>query len=382
LKPEERPQVDPRTWSGESFVAGRGLPLMREITLRRTLFAKLAGAQALLFFVLGAVLLVAIERVFDTRQLLELTIGLAVAAVLSSVLAAALIFRAWSRRLRALTEAVDRFREGGFAEPLRLTSFNANGDDIDQLGIAVQEMSERIAQQLQLLAHTEVSRRELLANVSHDLRTPLASMQGYLETLLLKHGTIPSEEERGYLEVAAKHSERLGQLIRDLFQLTKLEAREVKPQCEEFSMSELIQDVVQKFTLTAEKRGVRLETQVSQQHVHVYADIGMIESVLENLLENAIRHTPAGGVIRLDVSPAPGRLTIRVADSGRGIPDDELKNIFDRYYHVDRGEMSDIGRTGLGLAITRHIVELHGGTIIVASALGEGTTFSFDLPTC
>ena len=147
-------------------------------------------------------------------------------------------------------------------------------------------------------------------------------------------------------------------------------------------MSELIQDVVQKFTLTAEKRGVRLETQVSQQHVHVYADIGMIESVLENLLENAIRHTPAGGVIRLDVSPAPGRLTIRVADSGRGIPDDELKNIFDRYYHVDRGEMSDIGRTGLGLAITRHIVELHGGTIIVASALGEGTTFSFDLPTC
>jgi len=174
LKPEERPQVDPRTWSGESFVAGRGLPLMREITLRRTLFAKLAGAQALLFFVLGAVLLVAIERVFDTRQLLELTIGLAVAAVLSSVLAAALIFRAWSRRLRALTEAVDRFREGGFAEPLRLTSFNANGDDIDQLGIAVQQMSERIAQQLQLLAHTEVSRRELLANVSHDLRTPLA----------------------------------------------------------------------------------------------------------------------------------------------------------------------------------------------------------------
>ncbi|HEY0722802.1 MAG TPA: ATP-binding protein, partial [Pyrinomonadaceae bacterium] len=381
-KPEERSQVDPRTWSGERFVAGTGLPLMREITLRRTLFAKLAGAQAFLFFVLGAVLLVAIDRGFDTRQLLELTVGLAIAAVLSSVLAAALIFHAWSRRLRALTEAVDRFREGGFAEPLRLTSFDANGDDVDQLAIAVQEMSERIARQLQLLAHTEVSRRELLANVSHDLRTPLASMQGYLETLLLKHGTIPSEEERGYLEVAAKHSERLGQLIRDLFQLTKLEAREVKPQCEEFSMSELIQDVVQKFTLTAQKRGVRLETQVSQQQVHVYADIGMIESVLENLMENAIRHTPAGGVIRLEVSPAPDRLTIRVADSGRGIPDDELKNIFDRYYHVDRGEMSDIGRTGLGLAITRHIVELHGGTINVASALGEGTTFSFDLPTC
>ena len=173
---------------------------------------------------------------------------------------------------------------------------------------------------------------------------------------------------------------RLGKLIRDLFQLTKLEAHEVRPQCEEFPVAELIQDVVQKFALAAGKRHVRLEVRVPQQQAHVFADIGMIESVLENLMENAIRHTPAGGVVRLEVSPGERRLTIRVVDSGRGIPDDELKNIFDRYYHVDRGEKSDIGRTGLGLAITRHIVELHGGTIDVASTLDQGTTFSFDLP--
>jgi signal transduction histidine kinase len=105
----------------------------------------------------------------------------------------------------------------------------------------------------------------------------------------------------------------------------------------------------------------------------------MIESVLENLMENAIRHTPSGGSILLQVLPAQERLTIRVADTGRGIPGDELRNIFDRYYHVDRGEMSDIGRTGLGLAITRHVVELHGGVISVESILGKGTTFSFDL---
>jgi len=376
---EDPSQVGPRTWNGEGLAAEAARPLMREIHLRKALFAKLAVTQAILFFVLGAGFLLATEHVFDARRLLELATGLAIAAVLSSLLAALLIFHVWSRRLRALTEAVDRFRESGFAEPLRLTSFNAKGDDIDKLGVAVREMSERIAQQLQLLSRTEISRRELLANVSHDLRTPLASMQGYLETLLLKHGTIPPEEERGYLEVAARHSERLGKLIRDLFQLTKLEAREVKPMCEEFPISELIQDVVQKFALTAGKRGVRQEIQVPQQQVHVFADIGMIESVLENLMENAIRHTPAGGVIRVEVLPAPDRLTIRVIDKGRGIPDHELKNIFDRYYHVDRGEMSYIGRTGLGLAITRHIVELHGGAITVVSTLGEGTTFSFDL---
>src|SRR5207245_7529794 len=113
-----------------------------------------------------------------------------------------------------------------------------SGDDIARLSAAVEGMSERIAEQLALLEQTEVRRRELLANVSHDLRTPLASMQGYLEILLLKHGTLRPEEERSYLEVAAKHSERLGQLIRDLFQLTKLAAREVKPQCEDFTIEE------------------------------------------------------------------------------------------------------------------------------------------------
>ena len=353
---------------------------MQEINVLKTLYAKLAGTQAIVFFFLGAVFLLATQRIFEGLRFLELATDLVIGAVLFSLLAGLLIFQVLTRRLRALTAAVDRFRESGFVQPIRLASVNPKGDDIDQLGVAVQEMSERIAQQLELLALTDLRRRELLANVSHDLRTPLASMQGYLETLLLKHGTIPQEEERGYLEVAAKHSERLGKLIRDLFQLTKLEAHEVKPQSEDFPMSELVQDVMQKFELAAGKRGVRLDSRLPQQHIQVHADIGMIESVLENLMENAIRHTPAGGVILLEVVPKLDRVTIRVIDTGRGIPDNELPNIFDRYYHVDRGEISDIGRTGLGLAITRHVVELHGGTISVESVLGKGTTFSFDLP--
>lgn len=353
---------------------------MQASNVLRTLHAKLTGSQAIVFFVLGAIFLVATERILEGHRFFELATDLVIGTILFSLLAELLIFKVLTRRLRALTEAVDRFRDSGFVQPIRLASVNPKGDDVDQLGVAVQEMSERITQQLELLAQTDVRRRELLANVSHDLRTPLASMQGYLETLLLRHGTIPAEEERGYLEVAAKHSERLGKLIRDLFQLTKLEAHEVKAQREGFLISELVQDVVQKFELAAERRGIRLDSGLPHQHIHVHADIGMIESVLENLMENALRHTPAGGVILLEVVPKVDRVAIRVMDSGRGIPDNELPNIFDRYYRVDRGEMSDIGRTGLGLAITRHIVELHGGRITVESALGKGTTFSFDLP--
>ena len=346
----------------------------------KTLSTKLAGAQAIVFFALGVGFILATERMFEGQRLLELATDLGIGVVVFSLLAALLVFNFLTRRLRVLAVAVDRFRDSGFTQPIHLTSANPKGDDIDRLGAAVQEMSERIAEQLDLLGQTDVRRRELLANVSHDLRTPLASMQGYLETLLLKHGTLSPEEERSYLEVAAKHSERLGRLIRDLFQLTKLEAHELKPQREAFPVAELVQDVVQKFQLAANKRSLQLSSRLAIQHAQVYADIGMIESVLENLIENAMRHTSAG-VVQVEVVPLDkARVAVRVVDTGRGIPSDELPGIFDRYYRVNRGEASDAGNTGLGLAITRHIVELHGGKIQVESVPASGTTFSFDLP--
>ncbi len=347
----------------------------------KTLSAKLAGAQAIVFFALGVGFILATEKMFEGRRLLELATDLGIGVVVFALLAALLVFNFLTRRLRVLAVAVDRFRDSGFTQPIQLTSANPSGDDIDRLGAAVQEMSERIAEQLDLLGQTDMRRRELLANVSHDLRTPLASMQGYLETLLLKHGSLSPEEERSYLEVAAKHSERLGRLIRDLFQLTKLEAHELEPQCESFSVAELVQDVVQKFQLAADKRSLQLSSRLAIQHKQVHADIGMIESVLENLIENAMRHTAAGGIVRVEVAPLDkSRVAVRVVDTGRGIPSDQLPSIFDRYYRVNRGEASDAGSTGLGLAITRHIVELHGGKIQVESVPDRGSTFSFDLP--
>ena len=269
----------------------------------KTLSTRLAASQAILFFVLGVGFIVATERIFEGGRLLELATDLGIGVVVFSLFAALLVFNFLTRRLRALAVAVDRFRDSGFTEPIRLASASSNGDDIDRLGANVQEMSERIAEQLRLLGQTDERRRELLANVSHDLRTPLASMQGYLETLLLRHGTLRAEEERSYLEVAAKHSERLGKLIQDLFQLTKLEAHELKPERESFPVAELVQDVVQKFQLAADKREIRLASVLADQHAQVHADIGMIESVLENLIENAIRHTPAGGAVRVEVLP-------------------------------------------------------------------------------
>jgi len=300
-------------------------------------------------------------------------------ALLASLLGALLVYLLLMRRLRSLTRAVIDFQEGELARPLCLPGIDAAGDGIDRLGAAVQLMSERMVRQVEQLHQGQALRLELLANISHDLRTPLASMQGYLEILLLKHASMPPEEQRSYLEIATRHGERLGRLITDLFHLSKLEAHELAPQIESFSVAELVQDLVQKFRLAAEKRGLRVESVLSGQQFQVDGDIAMIETVLENLIENAMRNTPAGGRIRVEVEPGAGRVHVRVADTGRGIAAEDLTRIFERYYHRDRSVAGETGGTGLGLAIVRRIVELHGGAVSVQSEPGKGTVFGFDL---
>jgi signal transduction histidine kinase len=300
-------------------------------------------------------------------------------ALLASLLGALLVYVLLMQRLRSLIRAVIGFREGDLARPLSLPGANAAGDGIDRLGAAVQGMSERMVRQVEQLHHAQALRLELLANISHDLRTPLASMQGYLEILLLKHATMPPEEQLSYLEIATRHSERLGRLISDLFQLSKLEAHELTPQLEPFSVAELVQDLVQKFRLAAEKRGLKLDSVLSGQQFQVDGDIAMIETVLENLIENAMRNTPRDGRIRVEVEPCDGRVAVRVADTGCGIAQEDLTRIFERYFHQDRSTAGEPGGTGLGLAIVRRIVELHGGAMSVESTPGQGTVFGFDL---
>ncbi len=346
----------------------------------RSLYAKLSIVLMTVFVLIGGTFILTTERMFGARRLLELASELVVGAVAFSLLAALIVFNLLTRRLRVLAAALDAFSPGNVGQPLRLPFANPHGDEIDRLGSAFQAMAERIASQLEQLKRNDEQQRELLANVSHDLRTPLASMQGYLEILLLKHGTLPPEEERNYLEVAVRHSERLGKLVRDLFELTKLEAREVRLDEETFPLTELVQDVVQKFQLSAEKHGLSLQHHCGDAVPAVRADIGLIERVLENLIENALRHTPANGIVRVELGTAADRAVVRVSDTGHGIAPEHLSSIFERYYRSGRGADHRDGGAGLGLAISRRIVELHGGRIEVDSTLGVGTTFSFDLP--
>jgi signal transduction histidine kinase len=227
---------------------------------------------------------------------------------------------------------------------------------------------------------TDALRRELVANVSHDLRTPLASLRGYLQTLQMKEGLLSSEEQRRYVEIASKNTEKLVRLVDELFELAKLESREIVACLEPFNLAELAQDVLQKFELLAEQKRVRLGCQYRDDLPFVMADIGLIERVLQNLLDNALRHTPEGGAVTIDLSPGSRHIVVRVTDTGSGVPEDAMPHIFDRHFRVGADDGMAGHGAGLGLAIVRRIVELHGSSIEATSAPGAGSTFSFPLP--
>ncbi|MBT2324665.1 HAMP domain-containing histidine kinase [Variovorax paradoxus] len=301
-------------------------------------------------------------------------------AVASGAVAALYISWRTARRLKRLADAVDAFARGGCIDSLHVAGADAGGDEIDRLAAHVEQMSARIGEQFTEIERGVARRRELLANVSHDLRTPLASMQGYLELLLLRHGSLPAAEERNYLETAVRHSERLGRLVGDLFDLTRLEAAEALPQPEAFSLAELAQDVAQKFALDARARKVELRADGGEGSgaVRTQADIGMVERVLENLLDNALRHTAAGGIVTIEFGGDTHRAWLAVRDTGCGIPPAELAGIFDRYERADRSTPG--AQNGLGLAIAQRIVRLHGGELSATSIAGAGSCFAFDLP--
>jgi signal transduction histidine kinase len=163
-------------------------------------------------------------------------------------------------------------------------------------------------------------------------------------------------------------------------ELAKLDSYDIRAEREPFNLSELVQDVVQKFQLMAKKKQIDLSTTCEQNLPFVNADIGLIERVLENLIENALQNTPPGGNVRLHLTPDRQNVAVQVSDTGHGIPAKDLPRIFTRSYQLDKSRKSDQGHSGLGLAITKKILELHDRTIDVVSSLGSGTTFSFQLP--
>lgn len=345
-------------------------------------FASPEEVQGYLYIVLGGRATDSAIQMLQGSYILRLSTGLAAGGLIFVLIAGMLLFRLLTQRLRKLANAVEGFRQSDFAEPTDLYRPRSRlNDEIDRLGTVIGQMAERIQQQFKDLKAADAQRRELITNVSHDLRTPLAALQGYLETLLIKAGQLSPDEQEHYLHTALKHSERLGKLVGELFELSKLDAHQVSAKFETFSPAELVQDVVQKFQLLAEQRRINVHTAITATPF-IRADLGMIERVLTNLLDNALRHTPENGSVSVILEHTGNKVKLTIQDTGSGINQHELPHIFERFYRAPRTQRE--GETlgaGLGLAISKRIVELHGGDIEAHSVPNQGSSFSFSLPT-
>lgn len=303
-----------------------------------------------------------------------------IASLFVAVVIGLLIFSVLTKRLQHLLATVRNYREGSYEGRMEEVGRTPPRDELDELGTAIYDMSLRIESQIQALEDVDHTRRELIANVSHDLRTPLASMQGYIETLIVKGEKLSEEQRRQFLGVAHKHSKRLNELVSELFELSKLESSSTEPKWEKFPLMELVHDTVQEFSLRANERDIDITAQCADSNAMVVADIAMIQRVLDNLLDNAMRHTPRGGSISLLIRREAERVRIEVKDTGRGISSHDIPHIFDRFYRPETESAKESEGHGLGLAIVKRILELHRSTVDVYSEPDHGTAFVFWLP--
>ncbi len=234
------------------------------------------------------------------------------------------------------------------------------------------------------LRRLEVIRRDFVANVSHELRTPLTAIKGYAETLLGSAGD-ERETARRFLAIIDRHSERLGRLINDLLTLSDLELGRTPMRLNAVAVGSAVDDVLQIFAEPVARAGVRVEAQVAPGLTPVHADGDRLRQVLINLVDNAIKYTPVGGNVLVRAMPAAGvehagMVEIAIEDSGIGIPAQDLPRLTERFFRVDKARSRELGGTGLGLAIVKHIVQAHGGSLAISSALGQGTTVRVFFP--
>ena len=229
------------------------------------------------------------------------------------------------------------------------------------------------------LRRLERVRRDFVANVSHEFKTPLTAIQGFAETLL--GGALEDRaNRRRFVEIIREHARRLARLTDDLLKLSRIEAGRLELALRPIRVAALVNGCVETARLKAEPRGLRLSACLPSDLPQVLADGAQLGEVLQNLLDNALQYTPAGGQVEVKVHSTGREVIFTVEDTGIGIPESDLERIFERFYRVDAARSREAGGTGLGLSIARHIVEAHGGKIWVESAVGSGSRFHFSIP--
>lgn len=331
--------------------------------------------EGYVYAILGGQAYEQLAKDISQNYILQVALASIVVLLLMGFILAWLMVRILTRPLKQLTHSVVQFQQHD-----NVDSVTAKGDEIAVLQQAFSDMKSRINQQMNQIKAADQNRRDLISNVSHDLRTPLSSVQGYLDTLVIKGDVLSEAEKVQFMATASKHCQRLNQLVGDLFELSKLDSLAIQPKMEPFSMAELMQDVSMAFQHQCSERQITMAVSVPDSPCEVVADIGLIQRVLENLIGNAVKHTEAGGQVALKLVTQNDNFQVVVEDTGCGISEEELPHIFERLYRAENSATSQNNSSGLGLAIVKKIIELHNSSIQVVSQLGQGSAFTFEMP--
>jgi len=303
-------------------------------------------------------------------------------ALAISIVLAAIITRSVTRPMQHVAQAADRIAGGDYSQRVPVEGSSE-----------VQEMATNFNAMTQKVRDTQQSQRDFLANVTHELKTPLTSIQGFSQAI--KDGlTHEPESIRKSAAIIHDEANRMGRLVSELLDLARIESGQIVMRSEPVKIDQLLLSVIEKLTLRAQQGSIALDAQIPIDLPALNGDGDRLAQVFSNLIDNALKHTPAGGKVTVSArsmsgssivrrgKPWPGGIEVIVADTGSGIPPEDLPHIFDRFYQVDksRARSSGGGNLGLGLAIVKQIVVGHGGSINVESVVGLGTKFSVTLP--
>ncbi|MDR0857446.1 MAG: HAMP domain-containing protein [Oscillospiraceae bacterium] len=291
------------------------------------------------------------------------------------------------RPLKNLGAGMNRFKTGELTIPLKPEGNNEVSDLVpifnDLMENVRKSQAEKEAEQERKEAEhlrTEQQQRDFVADVSHELKTPITSVRSYAETLVAEDDELDPETRKYFLNVILNESDRMTKLVQDLLVLFKFDAGEIPFSFETFDLTEAVRRVYEAMALEAEKHGLSVTLDCGTEPLLCYGDRDRIEQVLMNVVSNAVRYTPEGGRIEISAYSGMSTLVAAVRDSGIGIPESDMPRLFDRFYRVDKARARANGGSGLGLAIAKEIVERHKGTIEIESEVGVGTTMRVRLP--
>ncbi len=306
---------------------------------------------------------------------LRLGIRLLFFTLLGSLLLGLVAIWYQTKNLSTINKVIHQFLDGDYSARIQ----DAEKGDFSFLAKSFNKMANQIQQYIEKIVSINTFRKELIANISHDLRTPLSIIQGYSETLQMKRQSLSSKKIHDYLDNIHESTKRLNGLVNQLFELSKLESNQIQVHKEPFPIDELARDLMQRFDILAQEKNIQLSFEKVDKLPIVFADVALVERVVQNLLDNAIKFTPPGGEIKIAIHKNQENVEVQIIDTGSGISDDQKTAIFQRYVKSEPSEKSTSG-SGLGLAIANRIMELHNSSIQVSSQLHKGSTFTFQLP--